>query len=998
MPASNPINPAAAEADLQRLLERSHADERVARWAKKKARGWMLGQGNSLERIYAGHPFEAELPEWAQRVRERGDDVHYYRLDAGSADILRHIEDFLSDLLDYEKSDDAEMKQMASRFLENLSHHGVVDLYSQANDFYRSVANAGLRSASRSRHDVFAIQEPGGALVEHVCESGLIWKRVVPRGLKTVAVVLENCLGGRGYAEKVKAGASEVWCLVKTDPSGEFNHQRDILAAAEVRVVDAELREVKAKGNILAKEFIPEIEDFAIVRKIDANSELRMLQEGGLSKRMLDRQWTIITDAGDELLLEAKNTTSYAGKEHTAECRALALGSPAKDGGVDIQDLLTLCRLSNGDTIAQFGSSDLGRKFMNMRNPNTISRAMGERIAEEHIVATVDFTDWSGLTENGPQHRLKEYLDGAAPSYDKRGAILIFDENHQYRPWFTETIAERGNDQVSVALSARGAVTITDLTRPGTQYVGGFTPGLKEAMSSMEAIETKADWRKLFIRGAKTVGDPTISKHLDNTIRQSHSKFGSVTPAAVAALHEIDPVGFLTQVRTGGNGPDLVNLDIRGKLIGGDRSGVASIIAQRGTLIDEREAWSLHRLHDGGGISYAVSGPDGRLEVISWIRDGSIESPTRMRGSFDFSPLPVGILISLYRDLEKLAWKAFEEKDPFSRSGKYSFPQQFLRSCPTKALRNLGTDETPFIALTKPPRRVGIVPGADGSLEGGSIAWIINVRGDDAFVHHLSPHGIEHLMRTSEAQNWRLVPHEGFKKLNDFAVEHGFHFGQGRLRQMSNAGATDLTRGAFFVDRDSYGIADDRWFRIKRQGPNGRTDDIFSIEPNNPGENDAAHARSRWYHASPDEYREGLALLCDLANMVKLEPCLRDCQLLGIEKDENGQYRPGNTDLAQNFDIGHGFVARRAPGVDREGKYRHDFPGANNVNRDLWGIYHADKPEKLAACLGTEIVSCKTPSADLFRAMATLSERLEAGTVLDHPVEIAAERAMAAAM
>lgn len=72
MTTLNIINTETAQADLDRLLKGPASDDRVAKWMKKTAKTWLLQRQDCIIPIVPGSPLEADMPEWAQRIRADG--------------------------------------------------------------------------------------------------------------------------------------------------------------------------------------------------------------------------------------------------------------------------------------------------------------------------------------------------------------------------------------------------------------------------------------------------------------------------------------------------------------------------------------------------------------------------------------------------------------------------------------------------------------------------------------------------------------------------------------------------------------------------------------------------------------------------------------------------------------------------------------------------------------------------------------------------------------
>ena len=137
------------------------------------------------------------------------------------------------------------------------------------------------------------------------------------------------------------------------------------------------------------------------------------------------------------------------------------------------------------------------------------------------------------------------------------------------------------------------------------------------------------------------------------------------------------------------------------------------------------------------------------------------------------------------------------------------------------------------------------------------------------------------------------------------------------------------------------------------------------------------------------EYPTVIKMAAELCSMVGLKPAKWDRMIFGLEMDEDGKVRVGDADLTRAFDLGNGFIAKRAKSV--EGPSRGFDLGAVNQHMSSsdvgWRVYRADNPSEVLAGIREKDAQIRTPSAELFTAMSTLYARLEAGTVLDFPYD-----------
>ena len=300
----NLIDPESSNIHTNRIFKRTLKNDIVNKWVEKNVNKWLRRRFENALIVPPG--VNEDLPEWAKENMRQGKNVHRFILSNSSEDILKHINDLFSDLINYSNQPKSEISTYAEKVLGKISHYTVDELFDMANDFYEKMADiTGPQAASRSRNEIFAVSRfDAEEVLIPAGEHGYAWRQVVPRGLKTVAVKLKNCLGGRHYAQGVRSGKEEIWVLVKPSEDGTVDNIDNICAAMQISLSDKRVVEVKGESNSAPIEYDKEISHFCGVKNI-TDPEVKKKYSGfSINRNMEDLYQKIKTRGEWEVWIE----------------------------------------------------------------------------------------------------------------------------------------------------------------------------------------------------------------------------------------------------------------------------------------------------------------------------------------------------------------------------------------------------------------------------------------------------------------------------------------------------------------------------------------------------------------------------------------------------------------------------------------------------------------------------------------------------------------------
>lgn len=1000
MPATaNVTNPEAVQEALDRILKKPSNDERVARWIKKKAQGWLMQRSDCLITILPGSPLERDLPDWARRVREeQSGDLHHFAISHASEDILKHVGDFLTDLLDYEgRADAPELSTQAKKMLGALTHHDARDLYEKADEFYAALNNAAPRPASRSRRVIFASDNEDDTRDDVVCSprddgSNLVWREVMPRGLKTVAVVLKNCLGGKRYAAAVKAGQSQVWCLTRDVPLSEFSPENDILAAAEVDLQSGQLEEVKARSNGIARPYIDEIHELCAARGIDGSRELQSMGKTGIRLGLKHADHDVLFDDGDFQILASKESF-YRATSPLLKCRTLSAGD-ILDGRFMGGELGEITLDEDTGRVALYLARDAFQDIiMDHAKSRALITVLKEAVGDHEIVGL-------HIPAVGDKDT-KSYLSGFHPDKEplfSPESDAILGEDRRLALWSDDIVHTASNDRLEMVVSASGVVGLYDLTENSHAGLSFGNPRIKAAARAAHAQNpgeevSAARWKTLLAENAAAVPE-----------NQPRGYLGEIVSRRLDDIVSLDSSRDLTAMTA----PPLSDMGFRGEVSCSGR--LPALACYANSAIFTRRARAIHTAEDGSRLLLADLADGSKLYTVEY-EDGTVaplceayvgyETRVAEYNGYNRNMRRVPSLshfVALAKDVRAAGFQFAEQKSEnfVLTRGADGVPETF---------KNLGTDETPIIRLDKPKRFVGVLPGKDGRLESGRIAWTaMPPKNGTIDLQIIAKDGIEHLQRATRDRNWRIESAWHPFQADGILKEAGWRIDKGILIEMSNQNLDNMQNDTHVVSRGRFtSRGDDRTFLVSPKHMDGGAGLIIKpVDPKNGGTAKQAEisVQSEDF-AKASMWQGGLELAVAVINDLGFELTDWNMQMLGISGEKPGAYEVRHADLLQPYEICDGFTARRAHGIDFRETYMQDTgPGLSSGDFELseprWTLYRDGHPHPV----GAYGMHWSTPKVGIFEAtsenllaMAEMARLIEQGKIMDRPVTPEAEPA-----
>ncbi|MHA6345889.1 hypothetical protein [Roseivivax sp. CAU 1761] len=917
------INENRINQELGRIFRGQTKDDRIAKWLKKHARNFLKSRLSDLVEVRSGSPLARELPEWAERKLEAGEPVFRFALSHASEDQLSHVRDMLDTLLDEEDTQSGARKESAQKILNSLAHYDVRGAYELADDLFESMARHNIRHAGTSRNSVFAVSREDGEPVRiEAAADDLVWRQVVPRGLKTVAVALRNCLGGRGYANSVKNGHSEVWCLVNDVPDGEFDAQRDILMAAQIDLKKMAIKEAKGPGNRSLPEYGLDLDAL-----VDAKGlEPRQVQRSG--RQVLHEDTLTITHrelvrVGEYTVRIAKmpdEKIPHAVDAQKVDSWALIVTKTAQKGRAEVTPAGAL-----------FKNLETGHIALDVSPVCLFSNTEGviyDRLAAlvEGMKEVLKEGTFSGSTARilgGPSARDMVRKPPEAVRVDPT-SLMIFSPEGEARNFMDTFVHEDGDANVDISISKDGVVLVRDHRIEGAELAGEHVlygaARITAAASQCdpEAPVSRAAWRRLI--DCPDV-EPTSLRAVGSRERLDLDTFrslerldasGEMASLTMQGYDPISPVGF-----------DVVSKD----------SSFSEYIALRSasTEIEEAQAELLVREvgYDGNFVQMRL--PDGELVILASLRNAKpkevhvsygfdtfrkasdVDYVNEMPRKFQAAAASLPILRMLDRMRDGGGFQPFREATDSYQND--IFPQNMVRGgrLVPKTLKNLGTEETPIVKLDGPTRYVGIERGEDGSLEGGRVAWVAGKRPrGEITLQNLLPGGSAHLARTLEDRIWRVASNLG-RGVAETLEEDGFYIANGAVLQAGYAQVTELKNDTFWVSRNKEaGGSDERdwWIEAAGTSRSARVRAGGPDEAKVDGKSRAMVTFSAGMFVS-DTLRD---FIVEVVNAAELGLDAWDRQMLGVERREDGSYAPiAGGSLTETYTVGSLIAARRTP-------------------------------------------------------------------------------------
>ena len=985
----NIANPSALTEGLNKAMRRSRNDPRVASWMKKKARAWLLRRddnGTPIRhdevngfQILPGSGLDEELPDWAQKAKEEGRPLHYFSMSTSADAMLRHIDDFFADLLDYEADTTGPRSAVAKRFLDNLGHRDVKDAHDQAEQFYIDLADSAPKAASRSRNDIFAVALEDGPAVEYKVSGNLAWRQVTPRGLKTVAVTLTNCLGGSHYAIEVKTGRAEIWCLVNDLPEEEFDRERDILAAAKIRCHDRTLAEFNGPKNKAAIEHLEAMEEFAAAHTFDASAEIKRNAKGTLTKDHFKRNHESYAErSGVAFVVERMGTGIDKLMMEGVRRHDFGLAHEVH-GRMKIDRLGSICIGKDKTVVIEMAKNVLSEALMNSTHEAVLVEGLENVLEGTQVIGvTKPYDGW--FDAHGRDRTIVDAFDQKQEPVRDVAADLLFDEDFNLKPWTRDIVFSDNTDDAVLRVSSAGVTQIYDLNTEKSLVMLGTERICKAAQEAAKHGETSG-------RPISRQAWKNILKDIPPAETQERPTWGSLTKEMFAGLCQLDhskdlvtPKLTLGQTTYHPHKIDFVlpGLDLRTTLFPKEMRDIY-IEGVACPVFETEHGLRIEKAPLGNGHLYQAVSDDERLDLLALTEHGHLE----------FARIQSTLMERLsLADLRQLSEELLRSNAKIETpTGRTPFIEELFRErtgAPT-VLNNVGSDQHPIIKLDKPNRLVGITLGADGSIENGSPAWIAmpKPRGEVA-LRHITPSGLEHLRRSAQDKRWTITfSPEGtaFSEIQDA----GWNVAKGVLMRLSNSQIERLESEHFKIERQIVSGTEDRVFELKAKtdpndGPRYEVPHIsFGADPRFPGTPRLVLEAS----IPADKFPEAISLVAQAFNEMKLKPGKTTCQFFGLEEDENGNLRHDGHDFLQHYEIADGYILHRNPQAVSEDTFR-----ANHIPLETWCLTREGNLATVAQYFikNENLNLTKTATPEILRAAAEMLEAFQEDRAFDRPL------------
>ncbi|EPX78067.1 hypothetical protein [Salipiger mucosus] len=991
------VNQQRIDQELGRIFRGVTKDPRISRWVKKRAVPFLKSRPSDVIEIQSGSPLARGVPDWAAKKLSEGESVHTFALSHGSEDQLSHIRDMFESLLDEEANQSGTRADSASKILNSLSHYDVRGAYELADDLFETMARHNIRHAGRSRNAVFAQAREDEEPVRIDTESGLVWRQVVPRGLKTVAVALKNCIGGRGYANSVKNGHSEVWCLVNDVTDSDFDAQRDILMVAQTDLRSASIKEAKGPGNKPMLQYDYELQEFADAKGV------RKQRQPGVGRQVLHRETVELTkrklaQVGEYELFVSKSENEkipYAVDADLIDSWEISIARETGNGRLDVTKAGSYWKHhENGSEAIQIYPAWLSTASDQVSTYDKLAAfCEGMEAQVTNLVAVSAATVGNLHARDAVRKSRNGFLS------DDLGQ-LVASPAGQIRNFMDTFVYEDGDENVDVAVSEDGIVLVRDhRSDPDTTGDGEFIlSGANRITAAARQCDpdvavSRANWRRLISEQPvdQTALTPVITRQdiqLESFSSLEHIDFsGEITRLSMQGYGDLRPVGFAIR-------KDQANA-FREKIVsrspeieGIGASLVAADVPGEGKLIflktENGQVEPLASLRRRGPIQQIVG------YGFDVFREASILSGMQsMNRDVQGAAASIAVLRELDRMRDSTDYVPFQSTSSSTYDNDW-FPQNLVRNgrLVPEALKNVGSEEAPIIRLDGPTRFVGISPGDDGSLEGGRVAWIAGKRPrGEITLQNVFPGGAEHLAQTLEDRTWRVATSRSHSVDNSIEAD-GYRVANGILLEIGHDHVDGLESNGFTVARVPTTSGDDRHWTIQHEN----TPSVASIsasgmdEPKIDGKT-RANILFRGGLPLDDALRDYMISVVNEADMALDD---MDRQMLGVETSDDGTYESReDASLEDCYAISETHYAGRVI-PDPEG-----HPGSvrgYHVSA-CWSLVNRQTGE-LEGVMAKDGFRSDSSTLDLLSGAATLRERLDQGAVHLHPYEVAEEAAL----
>jgi hypothetical protein len=980
--AVNIVNPKILAADIQKIFKPCQDDKRVQSFVKRRVVSWMSARRDATVKILPGSALEVFMPDWAVKQRAEGaDNFYYYTKTASAEDMLKHCADYIMDQLAAEK--EANTSADASRRMEQLLHMDVTQIFNEAESYYESLNQSTRRASTRSRSDIFMKKdgEEDTDVEFHPSDENFIWRQVAPRGLKAVAVTLNNCLGGSMYASQVKSGITEVWVLCKNTSREDFSAAGDILVAASISTKNRQMTEVKKVGNQQPVEYVDQIEDFCSTKFIQPDQNFRSLS--GATVRMSD------IEAGYEIT--ARSGTSFLAIDHLSAqssedgiFRSFSIGHDTGNGRAALE------------RVASFESFDPENMAIVSIDFRKISSMFDDR---EMILALEDrlqtLSEGFQIKLRGPDHSNSGPILFGPASSTKKWTIASM-RNAQKLPWeafmanatgaFSFPLAGRelyisSADNMNMSLFPGGVVVFSD----GDNTI--WSCGVPEYVAAAELISSNFDTTK----GLVSLDDwKSIVEKVKSDI--DRDDIVGADPYSVNAIPDGDPgVVFL--------GGILANDDFGAfaRVGGKPRTGFSGLqfkstnnlhgclnLALEPKLrevfsIDERDSFAIAEVEKTGN-QFAVISRGGKIRnMLGEVQPGLRTLEFNGIENHHKGHTATFSINDLNRMIDSLS-ACFDDGPAVKAVEEYSkpFPNNIARDGRFNlATKNIGTAESPVIKLTKPVRFVGLLREHDGQdLNDMKVGWVARQSKSLLKVEYITGNGIEHLGDTAIAMSCAVSDeHINFNSLSNTIQKYGYSNNSGFLLKLSNTDAEKIRSKNYMVERKALiGGVDDRSFTIKRSdgGDQGGSFNVRSLRHSEDGK---TFAQIEAYNQPKAAIAEAVGVAVEVINSCSLQLDPMTMIKFGIYRDQEGKFNVGNTRMDAPIQFGPDSYLIRSTAMND----MYYLGGAS------FRLVTGDGTELAAfnPAAGLRTLTAVEPTAKAYRACADFIDAYEAGLILD---------------
>jgi hypothetical protein len=843
----NLVDPETSRVHANRIFKRSMKNENLKKWIDKNVDKWLRKRIENVAILPPGH--QLSLPEWAEKAETDGVELHRFILGYSSESILKHINDMFVDLIKFSHdTENQELKKYADKIIKNLSHYSVDQMYDLANEFYETLSEMnGPHAGSRKRSEIFAVaRNDGNAVSFDVGDQGMVWRQVVPRGLKTVAVKLRNCLGGRHYAQGVRSGETEIWVLVKPDEAGKTDSIDNIEAAMQLSVRNKNITEVKGEGNRVPFEYEKEISDFCKQRNVQDPQIKR--RYSGFRGQYIEERAQRISNVGDweiwidneEAALKHKavfNKSIYAKQIDAESYTEIGYFSEIDSAIKPVMESKTQSVNFLSKSLKNIGSRDYILSLQNALN-TILKKNQRQNVLFYNTNRYADVEYLKDETSKTPIEFQKNLvLEQDDRDYKTNILSELFSQEKGFVPWHDEIIFEASYDGLNVSLQPNGNMIVTYLieeddvsvdesiivpateeTKKIAEYINQNFFDFPISFAQYEMLKKQKKYQSIEISEEEKekiqknwMNDLLYNKNVEKIYKKYVSEQSPEDRNNIVnLLHSIDPSGHVLN----GFIESYKGYPVYFSIIAGPLPN-NKILTQDGyhplnknwTSINENISYK-----DVKYFTYLTKEKDYNARLFKDKEDihiGMFENKSYLgytqrfdckHFSFDsfqdknLQSKPylqnmnvIKNMVTTYREGESVN----PSNLPLSGEDYDIFPALFNKDANlfVKNKRNVGTEQFPIIRLNKPQRYVGIMPDEKGEINNGTVCWVANTTADRKLkIYHLFNNGVSHLSQSLVNKGWSLdeVETRQYKDMMKKIEESGYYLYNGNLLEASN--------------------------------------------------------------------------------------------------------------------------------------------------------------------------------------------------------------------